>query len=42
VWLRDWITEPEAVDPFANMPAFGGTLSEPEMTALVEYLARRK
>jgi mono/diheme cytochrome c family protein len=41
-WLRDWITEPEAVDPFANMPAFGGTLSEPEMTALVAYLARRK
>ena len=42
MWLHDWITEPEAVDPFANMPAFGETLSETEMAALVQYLARRK
>jgi len=41
-WLRDWISEPEAVDPLANMPAFGGVLSAEEMTALVDYLAARK
>jgi ubiquinol-cytochrome c reductase cytochrome b subunit len=41
-WLRDWISEPEAIDPFANMPAFGGVLSEEQMTALVNYLAARK
>jgi cytochrome c1 len=41
-WLRDWITNPEEVDPFANMPAFGDTLSGGEMTALVDYLAVRK
>ena len=42
VWLRDWITEPEAVDPFANMPAFGDTLSEEEMKAVVAYLSARR
>jgi nitric oxide reductase subunit C len=41
-WLHDWITEPEAVDPFANMPAFGETLSEDEMKLLVGFLAARK
>ena len=41
-WLREWITAPEEVDPFANMPAFGGTLSDEQMTALVNYLAARK
>jgi mono/diheme cytochrome c family protein len=41
-WLRNWITNPEEVDPFANMPAFGDTLTPEEMTALVEYLAERK
>ena len=41
-WLHDWISEPEAVDPFANMPAFGGVLSEEQMRALVNYLAARK
>jgi mono/diheme cytochrome c family protein len=40
-WLRDWITEPTAVDPFANMPSFGGVLSAEEMTAIVEFLAAR-
>ena len=38
----DWITNPEEVDPFANMPAFGDTLTAEEMTALVDYLAVRK
>ena len=41
-WLRDWITDPTAVDPFANMPAFGGVLDEEEMTAIVNFLAARK
>jgi ubiquinol-cytochrome c reductase cytochrome b subunit len=41
-WLRDWITQPDAVDPVANMPAFGEALSEEEMTVLVNYLAARK
>ncbi len=41
-WLRNWITNPEEVDPFANMPAFGDTLTPEEMTALVDYLAKRK
>jgi cytochrome c1 len=40
--LRQWITEPEAVDPFATMPAFGSVLSEAQMTAIVNYLANRK
>jgi ubiquinol-cytochrome c reductase cytochrome b subunit len=40
-WLREWITEPEAVDPFASMPSFRD-LSESEMTAIVNYLAARK
>jgi ubiquinol-cytochrome c reductase cytochrome b subunit len=41
-WLREWITAPESVDPFASMPAFGGLLNEAQMTALVNYLAARK
>jgi ubiquinol-cytochrome c reductase cytochrome b subunit len=41
-WLRDWITDPTAVDPFANMPAFGGILNEEQMTAIVNFLAARK
>jgi mono/diheme cytochrome c family protein len=41
-WLREWITDPSAVDPFANMPAFGGVLTEEQMTAIVNYLAARK
>jgi mono/diheme cytochrome c family protein len=41
-WLRDWITEPTAVDPFANMPAFGGVLKDEQLDAIVTYLAARK
>ena len=41
-WLRNWITNSEEVDLFANMPAFGDTLTAEEMTALVDYLAARK
>jgi len=38
-WLRMWITQPEAVEPYANMPAFGDTLTDQEMRAVSEYLA---
>jgi mono/diheme cytochrome c family protein len=41
-WLRDWITDPTAIDSFANMPPFGGVLSDEQMTAIVNYLAGRK
>ena len=41
-WLRAWITQPDAVDPFATMPPFDGVLSNEEMNALVTYLAARK
>jgi ubiquinol-cytochrome c reductase cytochrome b subunit len=41
-WLRDWIAEPTAVDPFANMPSFGGVLNEEQMNAIVTFLAARK
>jgi len=41
-WLRAWISNPEAIDPFASMPAFGGVVTEPQMTSLVNYLAARK
>jgi cbb3-type cytochrome oxidase cytochrome c subunit len=41
-WLRQWITQPEAVDAFATMPAFGEVLNEAQMTAIVNYLAARK
>jgi ubiquinol-cytochrome c reductase cytochrome b subunit len=41
-WLKEWITDPSVVDPAASMPAFGETLSEGEMTALVKHLASRK
>ena len=41
-WLRMWITDPESVDSFASMPAFGETLTMEQMDAIVSYLASRK
>ena len=41
-WLKEWITDPSLVDPVASMPAFGETLSEAEMNAIVAHLATRK
>jgi ubiquinol-cytochrome c reductase cytochrome b subunit len=41
-WLRAWITDPGAIDPATDMPAFGDRLSEEEMGAIVDYLARRR
>jgi mono/diheme cytochrome c family protein len=42
MWLHEWITQPDAVDPAANMPAFGEALKPEEMTIVVKYLAARK
>jgi len=41
-WLRGWITNPEAVDPSANMPAFGDTLTTSELDAVVAFLSERR
>ncbi|HWQ00422.1 MAG TPA: c-type cytochrome, partial [Vicinamibacterales bacterium] len=41
-WLRRWIADPEAVDPDADMPAFGEKLTDAELAAVAEYLARRR
>jgi ubiquinol-cytochrome c reductase cytochrome b subunit len=40
--LRRWIANPEAVDPEADMPAFGSRLSAAELDAIAAYLAARK
>ena len=41
-WLKEWITDPSVVDPAASMPAFGETLSQGDMAALVRHLAARR
>jgi ubiquinol-cytochrome c reductase cytochrome b subunit len=41
-WLREWIADPEAVDPDAEMPSFGNRLTPEELTAVSNYLAARK
>jgi ubiquinol-cytochrome c reductase cytochrome b subunit len=41
-WLREWISDPEAVDELADMPAFGDRLTPEELTAIANYLAGRK
>jgi mono/diheme cytochrome c family protein len=40
--LRRWIEDPEAVDPEAEMPAFGTRLSAQELDVIAGYLARRR
>lgn len=40
--LRLWITDPEAVNPDAEMPKFGRRLSASELDAIAGYLAARK
>lgn len=42
MWLKDWISDPETVDPGANMPPFGERLTEPQLTTIAGYLAARK
>jgi mono/diheme cytochrome c family protein len=41
-WLREWISDPEAVDELADMPAFGDRLTPEELTAIANYLATRR
>ena len=40
--LRRWITDPEAVDPDAEMPSFEKRLSATELDAIASYLASRR
>jgi mono/diheme cytochrome c family protein len=40
--LRVWITDPAAVDPDAEMDAFGKRLTPEELDAIARYLAGRK
>jgi mono/diheme cytochrome c family protein len=40
--LKTWITDPEAVNPDAEMPAFGDRLSPEQLDAIARYLANRK
>jgi ubiquinol-cytochrome c reductase cytochrome b subunit len=42
MWLQQWIADPEAVDPDAQMPSFGDRLTPDELTAVSNYLAARK
>jgi ubiquinol-cytochrome c reductase cytochrome b subunit len=41
-WLVKWITNPAAVNPDSDMPAFGGKLTDAEMNAVASYLAAKK
>jgi cytochrome c2 len=40
--LKSWITDPEAVNPLAEMPAFGERLSPEQLDAIAGYLASRR
>jgi cytochrome c2 len=40
--LKSWIVDPEAVNPLAEMPAFGDRLSPEQLDAIAGYLASRK
>jgi ubiquinol-cytochrome c reductase cytochrome b subunit len=40
--LKTWIEDPEAVNPLADMPAFGDRLSPEQLDAIASYLASRK
>jgi len=41
-WLKRWITDPTAVNPDAEMPAFGTKLTDAQLDAISEWLARKK
>ena len=41
-WLREWISDPAAVDDLADMPAFNDKLQPEEIAAVADYLAARK
>ena len=40
--LKEWIVDPEAVNPNADMPAFGDRLSPEQLDAIATYLVSRK
>ena len=40
--LRRWISDPESVDPKADMPAFGERLTPEELETIATYISRRK
>ena len=40
--LKVWISDPEAVDPDAEMPSFAKRLTAAELDAIASYLAARK
>ena len=41
-WLREWISDPSAIDELADMPAFGDRLTPEELAAVANFLAARK
>jgi ubiquinol-cytochrome c reductase cytochrome b subunit len=41
-WLREWISDPAAVDELADMPPFNDRQQPEELTAIANYLAARK
>lgn len=41
-WLYDWISDPEAMDELADMPAFVDRLTSEELRAIARYLAGRR
>jgi ubiquinol-cytochrome c reductase cytochrome b subunit len=41
-WLREWIYDPEAIDPFTDMPPFYDRLTDGELAAIASYLAARR
>jgi mono/diheme cytochrome c family protein len=41
-WIREWISDPAAVDDLADMPAFNDKLKPEELDAIANYLAARK
>jgi ubiquinol-cytochrome c reductase cytochrome b subunit len=40
--LREWIADPESIDPFTDMPPFYDRLTDEELTAIANYLAARR
>jgi ubiquinol-cytochrome c reductase cytochrome b subunit len=41
-WIREWISDPAAVDDLADMPPFNDKLTPEELTTIANYLAARK
>lgn len=41
-WFKAWVADPSALDATADMPAFGGKLSDSELDAIAAWLAAKK